>query len=195
MSRASIWYIIRRTYAESKFGPYSASSATRWCLTIKITLKSAFLGSITSSKGLEVNVLSILIFLKIFISQGPILKIEVLMTLIEISRQFYIILLKKINVSWSIIADLTRLTSDIFEIGQFFMSIRNYYSTQTNHRKNLKSPLVRKSNLRIINIFGREILNSGSGRKTLSKTHRPKTGVAAPWELIFDFDAWNFYSR
>ena len=32
--------------------------------------------------------------------------------------------------------------------------------------------------------MGREILNSGSGRKTLSKTHRPETGVAAPWELI-----------
>ena len=64
------------------------------------------------------------------------------------------------------------------------MSIRNYYSTQTNHRKNLKPPLVRKSNLRIINIFGREIVNSGSERKTLSKTHRPETGVAAPWELI-----------
>ena len=95
MSRASLWYILRRTYVESKFRPYSASSGTRWYLTIKITLKSAFLGSITSSKGLEVNVLSILIFLKIFISQGPILKIEVLMTLIEISRQFYIILLKK----------------------------------------------------------------------------------------------------
>ena len=63
------------------------------------------------------------------------------------------------------------------------MSIRNYDSTQTNHRKNLSSPLVRKSNLKIINIFGREILNSGIGRKTLSKMHRPKTGGAAPWEL------------
>ena len=63
------------------------------------------------------------------------------------------------------------------------MSIRNYDSTQTNHRKILSSPLVRKSNLKIINFFGREILNSGSGRKKLSKTHQPKTGVAAPWEL------------
>ena len=88
------------------------------------------------------------------------------------------------NVSYSIFTDLTRLTSDIFEIGQFFMSIRNYDSTQTNCRKNLSSPLVRKSNLKIINIFGREILKCGSGRKTLSKTHRPEIGVAAPWELI-----------
>ena len=63
------------------------------------------------------------------------------------------------------------------------MSIRNYDSTQTNHRKILSSPSVRKSNLKIINFFGRKILNSGSGRKKLSKTHRPKTGVAAPWEL------------
>ena len=78
---------------------------------------------------------------------------------------------------------MTRLTSDIFKIGQFFMSIRNYDSTQTNHRKILSSPSVRKSNLKIINFFGRKILNSGSGRKKLSKTHWPKTGVAAPWEL------------
>ena len=63
------------------------------------------------------------------------------------------------------------------------MSIRNYDSTQTNHRKILSSPSVRKSNLKIINFFGREILNCGSGRKKLSKTHRPKTGFAAPWEL------------
>ena len=83
----------------------------------------------------------------------------------------------------SIIADLTRLTSDIFKIGQFFMSNRNYDNTQTNHRKNLSSPLVRKSNLKIINILGREILKSGSGRKTLSKTHQPEIGVAARWEL------------
>ena len=93
----------------------------------------------------------------------------------------------KLNISWSIIADLTRLTSDIFEIGQFFMSIRNYDSTQTNNRKNLSSPLVRKSNFKIINIFGREILNCGSWRKTLSKRHRPEIGVAAPWELINPF--------
>ena len=33
MSRASVWYITRRTYVESKFGPYLPSSATRWCLT------------------------------------------------------------------------------------------------------------------------------------------------------------------
>ena len=78
---------------------------------------------------------------------------------------------------------MTRLTSDLFKIVQFIMSIRNYDSIQTNYRKILSSPLIRKSNLKIINIFGREILDSGSGRKKLSKTHRPKTGVAAPWEL------------
>ena len=64
------------------------------------------------------------------------------------------------------------------------MSIRNYDSTQTNHSKNLSFPFARKSNLKIIKILGREILNSGSGRKTLSKRHRPKTGRAARWELI-----------
>ena len=99
----------------------------------------------------------------------------------------------KLNISWSIIADLTRLTSDIFEIGQFFMSIRNYDSTQTIHRKNLSSPIDRKSNLKIINILGREILNSGSWRKTLSKRHRPKTERAARWELnwcIFKILNW-----
>ena len=79
---------------------------------------------------------------------------------------------------------MTRLTSDIFEIGQDFMSIRNYDSTQTNHRKNLSSPFVRKSNFKIINIFGREILNCESWRKALSKRLRPEIGVAAPWELI-----------
>ena len=146
MSRASLWYILRRTYVESKFRPYSASSATRWYLTIKITLKSAFLGSITSSKGLEVNVLSILIIKKIFISQGSILKIEVLMILNDLDWDFktfnYHIIIK-LNISWSIIADLTRLTRDIFKIGQFFMSIRNYDSTQTIHRKNLSSPIDR----------------------------------------------------
>ena len=63
------------------------------------------------------------------------------------------------------------------------MSIRNYDSPQTIHRKNLSSPIDRKSNLKIINILGREILNSGSGRKTLSKRHRPKMGRAARWEL------------
>ena len=73
--------------------------------------------------------------------------------------------------------------SDIFEKDQFFISMRNYDGTQTNQRKNLSSSLVRKSNFKIISFFGREILNSGSGQKNLSKTHRPKTGVAAPWEL------------
>ena len=47
----------------------------------------------------------------------------------------------------------------------------------------LISPMVRKSNLKINNFFGREILNSEIGRKKLSKTLRPKTGVAARWEL------------
>ena len=78
---------------------------------------------------------------------------------------------------------MARLTSDLFKIVQFIMSIRNYDSIQTNYRKILSSPLIRKSNLKIINIFGREILDSGSGRKKLSKTLRPKIGVAAPWEL------------
>ena len=64
------------------------------------------------------------------------------------------------------------------------MSIRNYDSTQRNYRKNLSSKLARKSNLKIINILGREILNSGSGRKTLSKRHRPKMGRAARRELM-----------
>ena len=63
------------------------------------------------------------------------------------------------------------------------MSIRNYDSTQTNHSKNLSFPFARKSNLKIVNILGREILNSGSRRKTQSKWHRPKTGRAARWEL------------
>ena len=80
---------------------------------------------------------------------------------------------------------MTRLTSDIIEIRRFFMSIRNYESSQTNHRKNVSSPFARKSNLKIINILDREILNSGIGRKTLSKRHRPKTGRAARWELIY----------
>ena len=76
---------------------------------------------------------------------------------------------KKLNVSYSIFAVLTRLTSDIFKIRQIFI--------------NLSSPFARKSNLRIINILGQEILKSGSGRKTISKRHRPKTGRAARWEL------------
>ena len=59
--------------------------------------------------------------------------------------------------------DFTRLTSDNFKIGQFFMSIRNYSSSQTNHRKNLNSPFAIKSNSKIINILGQEILSSGSG--------------------------------
>ena len=76
------------------------------------------------------------------------------------------------------------------------MSIRNYDSTQRNYRKNLSSKLARKSNLKIINIFGREILNSGSGRKKLSKTHRPKTGVAAPWELRYNlYHIKNIYQQ
>ena len=73
--------------------------------------------------------------------------------------------------------------SDIFKIRQIFISIRNYDGTQTNRRKNLSSPFARKSNLRIINILGQEFLKSGSGRKSLSKRHRPKTGRAARWEL------------
>ena len=35
-------------------------------------------------------------------------------------RAFNYYIIKKFNVSFSIIADLTRLTSDIFEIGQFY---------------------------------------------------------------------------
>ena len=54
------------------------------------------------------------------------------------------------------------------------MSIRNYDSPQTNDRKNLSLPLVRKSNLKIINIFGREILNSGNGRKRCQRGIVPK---------------------
>ena len=88
---------------------------------------------------------------------------------------------------------MTRLTSDLFKIVQFIMWIRNYDSIQTNYRKILSSPLIRKSNLKIINIFGREILNCRSGRKKLSKTHRPKTGVAAPWELKSNLICSVFY--
>ena len=88
MSLASVGYIIRRTYVESKFGPYSASSATRWCLTKKMTLKSTFVGSISSRTVLEVNALSILSLLKILISQGPILKIEFLMTFNDLDSDF-----------------------------------------------------------------------------------------------------------
>ena len=54
----------------------------------KMNLKSAFLESTSSRTVLEVDVLSILIFLKIFISQGPIVKIEVLMTLDDLDRDF-----------------------------------------------------------------------------------------------------------
>ena len=152
----------------------------------KLSLKSAFLGSITLRTVLEVNFLPILILLKILISYGPTLKMEVLMTLNDLDwdfKTFNYHVIKKLDVSLSIIAGLNRGTSDIFEIGQFFMSIRNYDSTQTIHRKKLSSPFDRKSNLKIINILGREILNSGNGRKTLSKRHRPKTGRAARWEL------------
>ena len=76
-----------------------------------------------------------------------------------------------------------RLKSDISEIGQSFMSIRNYYSRHRDLRKNPSSPFVRKSNLRIITIFGQEFPNNESGRKTLSKLQRPETGRASAWEL------------
>ena len=74
--------------------------------------------------------------------------------------------------------------------GQFFRSIRNYDSSQTNPRKNLSSPSNRKSNLKIIKILVREILNGGSGRKTMSKRHRPKTGRAARWELNWPWESY-----
>ena len=77
-----------------------------------------------------------------------------------------------------------RLKSDISEIGQSFMSIRNYYSRHRDLRKNPSSPFVRKSNLRIITIFGQEFPNNESGRKTLSKLQRPETGRASAWELM-----------
>ena len=69
------------------------------------------------------------------------------------------------------------------------MSIRNYYSRQRHHRKNPISPFVRKSNLRIITIFGREFLNNESGRKALSKLQRPETGRASPWGLSCNFSS------
>ena len=47
--------------------------------------------------------------------------------------------------------------------------------------------------MKIIHIFGREILKSGSWRKTLSKRHRPKTGRAAAWELKSFFGNKNFF--
>ena len=120
MSRASVWYIIRRTCVESKFEPYSASSATRWCLTLKITLTSAFLGSITSSKVLECFVN--FNFLENFHFSGTYPKNWGIMTLNDIDWGFKTFLnhiIRKINGSWSIFADLTRLTSEIFEIGHF----------------------------------------------------------------------------
>ena len=76
-----------------------------------------------------------------------------------------------------------RLMSDISEIGQSFMSIRNYYSRHRDFRKNPSSLFVSKSNLRIITIFDREFLNNESGLKTLSKLQRPETGRASAWEL------------
>ena len=66
------------------------------------------------------------------------------------------------------------------------MSIRNYYSRQRNHRKNLCSPFVSKFNLRVINIFGREFLNYGSGLETLSKLQRPEKGRTKAWEGAFN---------
>ena len=54
----------------------------------KMTLKSTFLWSITYRTVLEINFLSILNFSKIFFSQGPILKIEVLMTLNDLDLDF-----------------------------------------------------------------------------------------------------------
>ena len=99
-------------------------------------------------------------FMKNFYFSGTYPKIEGLMALNDLDWDFKIfnyLIIKKLN----IIADLTRLTSYIFEIGQFLMSIRNYDSSQKNRRKNRSSPFARKSNFKVINIFGREILNSG----------------------------------
>ena len=91
---------------------------------------------------------------------------------------------------WNFIETIEKSTS---ALGQFFMSNRYYDSTQTNHRKNLSSLLIRKSNLNIINILGREILKSGSGRKTLSKTHQPEIGVAARWKLIWLIEKYIYF--
>ena len=82
-------------------------------------------------------------------------------------------------------ADIIRLKSDISKKGRSFMSIRNYYSRHRDLRKNPSSPFVRKSNLRIITIFGQEFLNNERGRKTLSKLQRPETGRASAWELMY----------
>ena len=67
----------------------------------KITLKSALLESITPRTVLEDDFLSILIFVPIFISYGPILKIEVVMTLKDLDWDFKTInyhIIKKLNV-------------------------------------------------------------------------------------------------
>ena len=63
--------MIRQTYVESKFRPYTPSSATGWCPSLIKTQKSASMGSITSMTGLEITFLFIEIFSKIFISRGP----------------------------------------------------------------------------------------------------------------------------
>ena len=92
--------------------------------------------------------------------------------------------------------DLIRVKSNKTEKGQSFMSIRNYYSRQRSHRKNLSWPFVSKSNLRVINIFGREFLNYGSAWKTLSKLQRPETGRASAWELNDDiFNSFKNYFK
>ena len=92
-------------------------------------------------------------------------------------------IIEKQNVRFSVTTDLIRLKSEISEMRQSFISIRNYYSRQRNHRKNLCSPFVSKFNLRVIKIFGREFLNYENRRKTLSKLQRPETGRASAWEL------------
>ena len=58
-----------------------------------------------------------------------------------------------------------------------------YIKRERNQRKNLSSPFVRKSNLSVINIFGRKFLKNRSGWKTLSKLQRPETGRTSAWEL------------
>ena len=69
------------------------------------------------------------------------------------------------------------------EIGQSFISNRNYESHKRNHSKNPKSLFVSNSNFRIVIIFGQGIQTYGSRRKTLSKSSLPATGRASPWEL------------
>ena len=60
------------------------------------------------------------------------------------------------------------------------MSFRNYYSRQKNHRKNLSSSFVSKSNFKGINIFGRGLLNYGSGRKTQWAMGLESHGICVP---------------